>query len=112
MSWSFVYDPKSGKLSTIVQVPAMVALPPGVRVRVDDKTSYTWAYQFCDGSSCRAVVILTDEMFASLKAAATTTVQFIPYGSQQATSYQVPMAGLEAATQKMIADAKAMTSKK
>src|SRR5690242_11247266 len=29
LSWSFVYDPKTAKLSTIVQLPLMAALPPG-----------------------------------------------------------------------------------
>jgi len=107
VSWSFVYDPKSGKLSTIVQLPLMVALPPGVRIRVDDKTQYTWPFQFCDGTGCRAVAVLTEEIFASLKGRQNIVVQFVPYGSRQATNYQIPMAGLAAATEKLIADAKA-----
>ncbi len=107
VSWSFVYDPKSGKLSTIVHLPLMVALPPGVRIRVDDKTQYTWPFQFCDGTGCRAVAVLTDDIFASLKGRQSIVLQFVPYGSRDATNYRIPMAGLAAATEKLVADAKA-----
>ena len=107
VSWTFVYDPKSAKLSTIVQLPLSVALPPGVRITVTEGTYYTWPFQYCDGTGCRAVAVLTDKIVASLKEQENVAVQYIPYGEQKTVTYKIPMAGLSAATTELIATVKA-----
>jgi invasion protein IalB len=106
LSWAFLYDPKSNKISTVIQVPTRVALPPGVRVFLDEKTSFTWPFQFCDPSSCSAIAVVGDNEFASLSSREKAIVQFFQYGQQKPTSYAVPIAGLSAAAARLIADGK------
>ena len=106
LSWAFLYDSRKVALSTIVRLPPMTALPPGVRVYVDDKTSFTWPFQFCDGSSCSAVSVLTDKDFALLKSPSRTVIQFFEYGRSKPTSYPISMDGLAEATVRLIAEAK------
>lgn len=106
LSWAFLYDSRKLTLSTIVRLPPMTALPPGVRVYVDEKTSFTWPFQFCDGSSCSAVSVLTNNDFAALKRPNKTIIQFFEYGRTKPTSYQIPMDGLAEAAIRLIAEAK------
>jgi invasion protein IalB len=106
LSWSFVYDPKTEKLSTIVQLPLMAALPPGVRITLNQSVHYTWPFQYCDSTGCRAVAVLTDQVFDSIKEQKNVAVQYIPYGQQNAQSFNVPVSGLGAATAELIATLK------
>ena len=109
LSWSFVYDPKTEKLSTIVQLPLMAALPPGVRIALNQTAHFTWPYQYCDSTGCRAVAVLNDQDFVSIKQQKVVAVQYIPYGQQDAQSFKVPTAGLGAATAELIATLKKQT---
>ena len=106
LSWTFLYDPKLDRISTLIQVPTKVALPPGVRVFLDDKTSFTWPFQFCDPASCHSIAIVGGNEFASLSKRDKAIVQFFEYGQQKPLSYAVPIAGLSAASARLISEAK------
>lgn len=101
-SWTFVYDSKTAKISTIVQLPLMTALPPGVRISINKDSHLTWPFQYCDGTGCRAVAALTDQIFSSFKNQEYVVVQSVLYGEQKATTYKIPMAGLSAAVGELI----------
>lgn len=106
LSWAFIYDATKAKISTVLQVPTMVALPPGVRVYLDEKTTLTWPFQFCDKTTCRAIAVVSDSEFASLKRREQVVAQFFEYGRSKPVSYQIPMGGLAAATDRLITEAK------
>lgn len=105
LSWTFVYDPATDRLSSLVTVPLGVALPPGLRVKTSDGAINDWPFQVCDQEGCRAVAIIDDKTEAALESAMTVSLLFIPYGAKNAAALNVPMKGFAAAKKKLVEEA-------
>jgi invasion protein IalB len=105
-SMSLVYNPNNKALSTIVQMPLGVALPPGLRIYTDKDNHIALPYQACDKTGCSAAAVLDAAMLDKMKAAENLQVQFIMYGKTTNDSFKIPMAGFTDAQAKLVADAK------
>jgi invasion protein IalB len=105
-SMSTVYNPKNKVVSTIVQMPLGVALPPGLRIYSDKTTHLDLPYQTCDKSGCSAAGVLDNTSLEKFKATESLQVQFIRYGKTAQDGFKIPMAGFSEALTKLIAEAK------
>jgi invasion protein IalB len=97
LSWAFVHDPKSDRISMLVTLPLGVALAPGLRLDVSTGQHLDIPFQVCDGQGCRAVAVADASLMAGLAAAEEVSFRYIPYGSQGATAVRAPMKGFSKA---------------
>ena len=105
-SMSAVYNQKNKVVSTILQMPLGVALPPGLRIYSDKSTHLDLPYQTCDKTGCTAAAVLDAGWLEKFKAAESLQVQFITYGKTTQDGFKIPMAGFSDALAKLVADAK------
>lgn len=93
VSWSLLRDPARGEVSSLIRVPLLVALPPGLRIYVDDTTFYDVPFQVCDADGCTAIWVMDKAMQAAVAGKQTVRVAFIRYGQPNTVAYEVPVNG-------------------
>ena len=97
ISWTLLRDREKDQSTSIIRVPEGVALPPGLRLYVDDTTFFDIPYQVCDGSGCSAIAVMDAAMLSAIEGKATVRLAFIRYGEPQPIAYEVPVEGFRAA---------------
>ena len=100
-SWTFIYDQKSGQLSSIITLPLGVAIQPGLKIALNSRESFSAPFQVCDKEGCRSVLIVDADLETAFEASESVAVQFVPYGSKSFVEIEVPMAGYSDASQRM-----------
>lgn len=95
-SIAVVRDPEADVGSMFLEMPALVALQPGVTLEVGDQTEVV-PYQFCRPEGCMAIAALTPAFIAALEAADTASLSFVRYGRGTAEKINVPVVGFAAA---------------
>lgn len=92
VSMAVLHDQTSDTGSLMVEVPTIVALPPGLQFEAVDTTEQV-PYQFCRPEGCVAILVLNADVIDDLSEAETATVSFIRYGSNEPEKYEIPAAG-------------------
>lgn len=93
VSWSLLRDPARDQVSSLIRVPVLVALPPGLRIYLDDTTFHDVPFQVCDLDGCTAIWVMDKAVQAALAGKEKVRVAFIRYGQQKTFAYEVPVNG-------------------
>lgn len=93
VSWSLLRDPGRDEVSSLIRVPILVALPPGLRIYVDDTTFYDVPFQVCDLDGCTAIWVMDAAIQEAIASRETVRVAFIRYGQSKTFAYEVPVTG-------------------
>ena len=101
LSISVLADPNTGRGTLIVNVPLMVALPPGLRVSKDGHDPFDYAFQFCGEGGCTAVAPLDARAFDLFKTSDSMKFSYITYGEQSPIVYEAPITGFAEAVESL-----------
>lgn len=96
VSMAVLHDPRNDSGSLMVEVPSLVALPPGLRLDVGS-TQKDIPYQFCRPEGCVAILVLDQDVLENLSNATMAGVTFIRYGRTEPELYEVPANGFSEA---------------
>jgi invasion protein IalB len=105
-SLSIVHDAAKNSSSAVLLTPLGVALVPGIRVFLDNKTFKDWSFQVCQDNGCQAVGQLDEATVEKLKIIENLHVEYIAYGKKKQDAFNIPMAGFKDAFAELVASAK------
>ncbi|MDZ4138537.1 MAG: invasion associated locus B family protein, partial [Erythrobacter sp.] len=66
VAWSLLRDPARNEVSSLIRVPVLVALPPGLRIYADDTTFFDVPFQVCDLEGCTAILVMDAAVQAAI----------------------------------------------
>ena len=101
LTWQLLVDRSTKARSMLLTVPNVTALPPGVRIWVNEASNFQIPFQVCDASGCIAAAVIAPEMATAIGGVGKVRVSYVPYGAQSPVTYEVPVNGFGEALAQM-----------
>ena len=101
VAWSLLHDTTTNTSTSVIRLPDMVALQPGVRIVLADETQFPLTFQFCGQATCTAIAVMDDATIEKLGNAESARIAYYRYGEASARTLEVPVKGITEALERL-----------